>query len=202
MKSSSEKYRIFLSRIASLLVLVLFACAEGAWESRNEVLELGLFFIGLALVGVASLGRMWCSLYIAGYKNSRLITEGPYSVTRNPLYFLSLIGVVGVGFATETFTFPVLLTILFVSYYGAIIKSEERRLRAKFGRAYDDYADAVPAFFPRFSKLTEPEDYLVRPAVYRRHMLSALWFVWIVGLLEVLEGLKEMGVLKTFWTLY
>ncbi|MGB4295037.1 MAG: hypothetical protein WBJ16_05340 [Smithellaceae bacterium] len=47
-----------------------------------------LFLMGAVLVGVASMGRLWCSLYIAGYKAEILVTEGPYSITRNPLYFL------------------------------------------------------------------------------------------------------------------
>jgi protein-S-isoprenylcysteine O-methyltransferase Ste14 len=36
--------------------------------------------------------RLWCSLYISGYKNSQLITSGPYSLCRNPLYFFSFVG--------------------------------------------------------------------------------------------------------------
>ena len=147
-KSNFEKYRILLSRIAVALVLLLFVFAQSAWESRNEAVEFGLFFVGLILVAIASSGRMWCSLYIAGYKNNRLITEGPYSISRNPLYFFSLIGVVGIGCATETFTFPILLTILFASYYGFVIKSEARRLRGLFGDEYEAYASRVPAFFP------------------------------------------------------
>jgi hypothetical protein len=35
------------------------------------------------IAAVASLGRMWCSLYIAGSKDKELITNGPYSLCRN-----------------------------------------------------------------------------------------------------------------------
>lgn len=55
-----------------------------------------LFLLGLLLVGVATVGRLWCSLYISGHENSELITTGPYSLSRNPLYFFSLPGFAGI----------------------------------------------------------------------------------------------------------
>jgi hypothetical protein len=60
----------------------------------------------------------------------------------------------------------------------------------------------VPAFFPRFSNFYEPDNYNVKPSVYRRHIFSALWFIWLVGIIEVIEGMKELGFLKALWSLY
>jgi hypothetical protein len=161
-----------------------------------------LFCTGLIFVAIASLGRMWCSLYIAGYKDDKLVTEGPYSICRNPLYFFSMVGVIGIGCATETFAFPIVFILLFALYYPFVIKSEEKRLKQLFGVAFDEYTKRVPAFFPRFSTFSEPKEYLVKPAVYRNHIFSALWFVWLVGALEVIEGLREIGLLSSIWSLY
>lgn len=202
MKFKSEKYRIVLSRIAAAIVLFFFLSTQSYWETKNEKVAIFLSFIGIILVAIASLGRMWCSLYIAGYKDRKLITKGPYSICRNPLYFFSMIGVVGVGCATETFTFPIVFIILFASYYGFVIKSEEERLRQLFGVEFEEYAKTVPAFFPRLSNFAEPENYNVKPAVFRRHIFSALWFIWIVGIIEVIEGIKEIGFLTPLWSLY
>lgn len=202
MHSRSEKYRIILSRIAAIAILFFLFTTESVWETRNEKVTFFLFLAGMILVGIASLGRMWCSLYIAGYKDDKLVTDGPYSLCRNPLYFFSMIGVLGIGCATETLTFPILFILLFALYYPFVIKSEERRLGQLFGAAFDRYTKKIPAFFPRFSTFSEPTDYLVKPAVYRNHMFSALWFVWIVGILEVIEGLREIGLLSSLWSLY
>jgi protein-S-isoprenylcysteine O-methyltransferase Ste14 len=202
MNSTFEKYRIILSRLAAVLVLFFLFTTQSSWETRNEALTFFLFFIGMILVAIASLGRMWCSLYIAGYKDDRLVTDGPYSLCRNPLYFFSMIGLLGIGFATETLTFPLVFIILFALYYPFVIKSEGRRLRKRFGAAFEDYTQRVPSFFPKFSTFSEPEQYVVKPGVYRNHMFSALWFVWLVGALEVIEGLREIGVLTSFWSIY
>jgi len=161
-----------------------------------------LYFIGIILVAIAALGRMWCSLYIAGYKDNKLITVGPYSLCRNPLYFFSAIGVIGIGCCTETITFPIVFTILFTLYYPFVIKSEEKRLKQLFGVEFKEYKKKVPAFFPRFSTFVEPENYTVKPAVYREHIYSALWFIWIIGILEVIQGIKDIGLFESLWSLY
>jgi protein-S-isoprenylcysteine O-methyltransferase Ste14 len=116
MHSKIEKYRIILSRMAAVVVLFFLFTTQSLWETKNEVLTFFLFFIGMILVGIASLGRMWCSLYIAGYKDDKLVAKGPYSICRNPLYFFSMIGTLGIGFATETFTFPIIFMLLFAIF--------------------------------------------------------------------------------------
>lgn len=201
-KARLEKYRILLTRIAAAIALFLYVASENYWESRNKVIPLCLFALGLFLVGVASLGRMWCSLYIAGYKNGRLVTEGPYSVCRNPLYFFSMLGVLGIGCCTEMLTFPLLFVGAFAVFYPYVIRSEETRLEELFGAEFQKYKEEVPAFFPRFSAFREPETYHVRPAAYRKAMFDALWFVWMAGILEIIEGLKELGLSACMWSIY
>lgn len=203
MKTPLEKLRIALSRLVVIFALSGYLCTSSYWEkTEGKELELFLFFIGMVMVAIASMGRMWCSLYIAGYKDRTLITKGPYSLCRNPLYFFSFIGFTGIGFATETLLFPLLCVLVFAASYGFIIKREETRLRQLFGSTYDEYKAQTPAFWPRFSNFSEPENYVVRPIVYRQHIFDALWFVWIVGILEVIEGLKDIGYIKPLWCIY
>ena len=201
-KLKVEKLRIPLSRVGVAVGLFFLCSTTSYWETQNEIISFVLFFLGVTLVAVASLGRMWCSLYIAGYKDKKLITDGPYSLCRNPLYFFSMVGVLGVGFATETFGFPLIFLVLFSIYYPIVIKSEEKRLEHLFGPDFEEYKKKIPAFIPSRSFFTEPTQYTVNPVVYRRHIFSALWFVWIVGILEFIEGLREIGCLGSLWTIY
>ena len=202
MKTRYEELRIPVSRLVSAVAVFFLVLSTSRWENQNAMVTVALFSLGMFLVAIGSMGRMWCSVYIAGYKDKTLITQGPYSVCRNPLYFFSTFGALGVGFCTETFTFPLILLLAMFLYYPLVVRKEERRLREAFGDDFNDYARRTPAFFPNFSRLSEPETYAVKPRVYRRHMFSALWFVWIVGLLELAEGLKEVGWLHTFWSFY
>ena len=202
MITKTEKLRIPLSRLASAIAVFFLVFSTSRWEKSGELVTTGLFSLGMLLVAIGSLGRMWCSVYIAGYKNRTLITQGPYSITRNPLYLFSTFGALGVGCCTETFTFPLALLGAMILYYPWVIRKEEGRLREFFGAAFDDYARRVPVYFPKLSLFAEPEFYTVKPAAYRRHMFSALWFVWIVGLIELGEGLKEIGWIPSFWFIY
>lgn len=66
------------------------------WGEGSSVLE-PMEVAGLVLRFTAILGWLWNILYIGYQKNSRLITDGPHSISRNPLYLFSLIGVTGIA---------------------------------------------------------------------------------------------------------
>lgn len=195
-----EKRRIVLSRVIMLLYFILFISSRSGWDGtivRYLLLSLGLFF-----VAVASLGRMWCSIYIAGYKNGKLVSEGPYSISRNPLYLFSFIGALGIGLSTGTLTMTLLIAALFLLYYPFVIAAEEKKLYRLFAREFTEYKKRVPVFLPNFALFEEPENYNVNPVIYRRHIFSAVWFVWAVGVIVFIDGLKETGVLPSYLLLY
>jgi protein-S-isoprenylcysteine O-methyltransferase Ste14 len=192
--------RIRMSQLFVLLIMVLLAVSESRWE--RTFMDAVLFLFGAVLVGAATMGRLWCSLYIAGYKEGTLITIGPYSISRNPLYFFSFVGAVGLGLATETFTFGVLFALWFALFYPAVIRGEEQRLREVHGARFADYARRVPRFFPRLSLLVEPDTYTVQPIKFRNHLLDALWFVWGLGLLELIESVHVYQLLPTLFRWY
>jgi protein-S-isoprenylcysteine O-methyltransferase Ste14 len=201
-KTKFERARILSTRIAVAIGFIVICFSTSHWDRTHHSVSVLLFLAGLVLVAIASLGRMWCSLYIAGYKDRKLVTDGPYSLCRNPLYFFSMLGALGIALATETFTFPLVVIVLFALYYPQIIKREETRLRQMFGTKFDEYTQRTPAFFPRTKSFSEPESYDVQPSVYRKHIFSALWFIWIVGILELHEGLIEAGLVTPLWSFY
>jgi protein-S-isoprenylcysteine O-methyltransferase Ste14 len=161
-----------------------------------------LFLVGLLLVGVATVGRLWCSLYISGYKSDVLITTGPYSICRNPLYFFSLLGGVGLGLSTETVTIALIITAAFLLLYPFVIRSEEKGLRKMHGHDYDEYVAHTPRFWPSLKQFREPEEYTVRTRVFRRRVSDSMCFIWIVGGLELIEALHEHHILPVFFRLY
>jgi protein-S-isoprenylcysteine O-methyltransferase Ste14 len=196
-----EKTRSPITRIFAVILLIIIIFSSSAWERISFVSNL-FFLIGCILVGIASLGRLWCSLYIGGYKNTTLVTSGPYSISRNPLYFFSMIGAAGVGLATETLLIPCVIVILFSVYYPSVIRSEERRLLSLHGERFEAYRRNTPTFFPKLSLLQEPETYTVNPRLLKRDMFRALMFIWLMGILEIIEAFHETGVLPIYLRIY
>ena len=154
------------------------------------------------LIGVATIGRLWCLLYISGYKTNTLICLGPYSACRNPLYFFSCIGGAGVGLASETLMLPGIILIGFALYYPLVIRAEERKLHNFHGKDFEDYMKVTPRFFPVFRAFKEPQEYTVRPKAFRKGLFDALWFVWLVGILELIEAFHEYDTLPILLKLY
>jgi protein-S-isoprenylcysteine O-methyltransferase Ste14 len=197
-----EKLRLIISIIFVIFLILLMCVSDSQWEEEESFIAAILFLWGTFLVGIASLGRLWCSLYIAGYKKDALITQGPYSMCRNPLYFFSLLGAVGVGLTTETILIPTLILIAFVMYYPFVIKSEEAEMMKLHKHDYAIYLKKVPSFFPRISLLQEPEEYITKPKIFRNHIFSALWFVWLLGITELMESLHDLKILPSIFKIY
>lgn len=194
------KWRIFVSRIFVAAIAILVFVSGSRWETN---LWGPLFFLaGTVLIGFATVGRLWCSLYISGYKKDNLVTTGPYSLCRNPLYFFSFLGAVGIGLTTETLLIPACIAIAFAFYYPMVIKAEQKKLAEVYKEAFSDYCKSTPVFFPSLRLLTEPEEYIVKPKIFRKTLFEALWFVWLLGIVELGEALHEIKLLPTIFKLY
>jgi protein-S-isoprenylcysteine O-methyltransferase Ste14 len=106
----------------------------------------------------AALGVLGLSIraYAAGYlhKQEVLTVTGPYTRTRNPLYFGSSLLTVSAAVAVNSLWAAALLLIYFALVYSFVMRREEMELRQKHGEVFDAYAAAVPLFFPRLSPWT------------------------------------------------
>jgi protein-S-isoprenylcysteine O-methyltransferase Ste14 len=195
------RYRIRTSRLIVWPLAVGIILAGSQWE-QQFVLRGLLLLIGCVFVSTAAIGRLWCSQYICAYKTKHLVTSGPYSLSRNPLYVFSSIGAVGLGFATETLTIPFVLALLFAVFYPKVIRDEETKLAELHGEPFKAYMASVPRFWPRNFKIVEPEEYIVSPVKFRHALLDAIWFVWILGIIQMAEALRNAGILPTLYKLY
>jgi protein-S-isoprenylcysteine O-methyltransferase Ste14 len=102
---------------------------------------------GVALVGLAL--RAWSAGHIR--KNSALATSGPYAYTRNPLYLGSFLLGIGFTIASGEAWLALPFAALFLGIYFPVMRVEATHLARLFGEDYENYASAVPLFFPRVS---------------------------------------------------
>lgn len=199
-RSFVRKQRVLISRLFSLVVVVLLLISESRWTETNYA---GIIFLtGVVLIGFGTVGRLWCTVYIAGYKSNTLITTGPYSICRHPLYLFSLLGMTGVGLSSETLTIPALMILFFIIYYPMVMNSEEKKLAKNHKEAFGKYCQNTPKFFPSFKLLKEPQEYIINPILFRKSMLEVVWFVILLGVIELAETLHETGILPVIFKLY
>jgi len=149
--------------------------------------------LGLILLVVCMLGRVYCTLQIGGHKNADLITKGIYSVVRNPLYCFTFIGVVGMGFVSAEITVFALLIIAFFLVYFPLIGREEGFLQEKFGAAFTDYIRRVPRFVPNFNLYTPAGEVTVDLTRLHNALRDALWWLLPFVVFETIEWVQHAG---------
>jgi protein-S-isoprenylcysteine O-methyltransferase Ste14 len=108
-----------------------------------------------SILGGTIVGAMGISLraWAAGYlqKQSVLTVAGPYAYTRNPLYLGSAVLAVGAAIAVNSWVAAAIIGAYFALFYSVVMRREEQELRMQHGEAFDEYARAVPLFFPRMT---------------------------------------------------
>ena len=194
---SNSKVRIIHTRLFALLVFLLLMVSGNRIE--NGLRQGFIDFAGLACVIVCAFGRVWSSIFISGHKTSTLVESGPYSVTRNPLYLFSLIGIAGIGLATGSLLITALLTISFGLYYPFIIRREEAGMKALHGQQFQSYMERVPGFLPNMSLYSEPDTRMIKTKQLRRALLDASYFIWIYGAVQLIQRLHEAGILPVLF---
>jgi protein-S-isoprenylcysteine O-methyltransferase Ste14 len=145
-----------------------------------------LWAVASVLIGLAALGRLYATAFLGGFKNQKLVTEGPFSVTRNPLYFFSFVGVCGIALATAQILIILLVPPLFWVLIHRLMQREEGFLREKFGEAYQVYCAQTPRFLPRLSLYQAPESMKMCPQYLRNALKDAVWWFTALPLLDLL----------------
>lgn len=179
-----------------LILLLPLLLGSSYWSSAPLFGEV-LFFFGVLLAVLGCCGRLWCLAYIAGRKKRVLVTVGPYSLCRHPLYFFSLVGGIGLGLCTQTLSAPLLFLLAFVAYYPHILRTEERFLSANFPE-YEDYKRRVPLFLPRLSNFVSA-DVAVNVCAFQKEIVATGGFLVFIGLFELMESLHHAGILPTYF---
>ena len=146
----SFRYRGLIGIILLLPVAVLLAFSRPTVVD-GSILDIVTNFLGWLLFVLYIVFRLWSTLYVGGRKDRELQTQGPYSVTRNPLYFGSLCFALSAAFFCKSIIFIVLIFVLSFIYSNLVVPSEENHLRNLFGKTYDEYYKRVPRLIPNFS---------------------------------------------------
>jgi hypothetical protein len=87
-------------------------------------------------------------------------------------------------------------------YYPLVIKAEQKKLADIHKETFAEYCRKTPVFFPSLKLPNEPEEYTVKPKIFRKALVETVWFVWMLGIVELAEALHDAGLLPTVLKLY
>jgi protein-S-isoprenylcysteine O-methyltransferase Ste14 len=113
-----------------------------------------IFFGAAALLAFAAFLRTWASawlhasvVYASRIKTDSLVADGPYRLTRNPLYFANILMAISMGSMMSRIGLPLVIAGMIVFCYRLALR-EECELAETQGASYLFYKDAVPRMWP------------------------------------------------------
>lgn len=124
--------------------------------SSSKIVEVALAGLTMALAigsvwfvsaAVRTLGKQW-SITARVLEGHKLVTEGPYSVVRNPIYTGMFGMLLATGLAISHWIGLLIAIVVFAIGTAIRVHSEEKLLREVFGENFEAYARKVPAVVP------------------------------------------------------
>lgn len=138
-------------------IIALLYFANPTWISVS---------LSIPFITIGELLRIWAVGYAGGTTRATalgaardLVTTGPYSYVRNPLYLGNLLLSLGITiFSHVPWLIPVLIIGYFIQYMP-IIAVEEIYLLESCGKVYEEYQREVARFLPNFRPYTNPSSH-------------------------------------------
>ena len=152
-KAGVSEKRAYLFALAPALVVLAVAPVLAFLLPSPFAPEIGAFrLVGVPVVVAGIAVAVWAvdSFARAGETPSpaetseRLVTEGAFSYTRNPIYLGTVVGGAGAGVFFESFVVIGYSVLLWVVYHILTVYKEEPSLRDKLGEEYERYCEDVP----------------------------------------------------------
>ncbi len=200
---SMGSYQAMRRLVLAVLVVVLLAALlfgqslfppETVTHETIEMVGVLLIFLGIA-------GRLWSTLYIGGRKSAEVVTGGPYSVTRNPLYVFSTMAAAGVGAQMGSILAVIGFALLCAAAFHIVILREEKFLRQTLGAPYEAYMARVPRFIPNLALYDEGDTGSFRPKLLLNTLLDGLVFLAAMPFFESIDAMQTSGVLPVLFRL-
>ena len=130
--------------------VILFSLSSPAVKEGSAV-DLAMDALGWLMFVFYVTFRLWATLYISGRKDKELQTQGPYSITRNPLYLGSFCLALSITLFFKSMSLFMATFLGWIIYSYGVVQKEETYLETQFGEDFRAYCRRTPRFFPRFS---------------------------------------------------
>ncbi len=177
------KYRSFIGFLC--LIAILWLATPSSWS----------IFGGFLLMMAGMFFRAWSSGYIN--KDRELATQGPYALTRNPLYFGSFILGSGIAVAANNKISYLIFAVYYFAFFTFLITIERKRMRKRFGPQYEAWAREANLFIPKIKRIGKSDfniAYYMKNREYRVLFFSLfITVVLIIKFLKKIEFFSNIG---------
>ncbi|MBN1795209.1 MAG: isoprenylcysteine carboxylmethyltransferase family protein [Sedimentisphaerales bacterium] len=193
-----RKLRINLLRLVFIPIVFVVVFVRPAWSLESFTaffVEFGGYLFLLAGLTI----RIWCIFYIGGRKSKDIITTGPYSICRNPLYVGTFLLSIGVGLCFENLLILVLVPAIVIPVHIITARMEESHLEAKFVQPYREYKQIIPRFWPRFSNYNRPDTIEMNVNSIQRISMDTIAVLFLPKIEDLLELLHQHGIIPVLW---
>ena len=156
--------------------------------------------VGTLFIAGGEFLRIWAVGYAGASTRARtlgaardLVTTGPYSYVRNPLYLGNFLLSFGVCLLSNVYWLVAVLVIGYFCQYLPIIALEETYLLESCGSIYQAYREQVPRFLPQFRPYLHPSDHdfsFARAIKSEKRTLTAI--VCVIGLIFARQAINVL----------
>lgn len=150
-------YNFVLSGIAIALAYTAFLLDRFIPFRLTEDLAI----VGWSLLLVGGTIILWAVVHLLRYSGAsgapgdpttKLVTSGPYSYTRNPIYAGDGLIILGLAFITGSPSMVVYFGLFVLAINGYVHYVEEPATERRFGEAYGIYKRDVPRWIPQIRR--------------------------------------------------
>jgi protein-S-isoprenylcysteine O-methyltransferase Ste14 len=157
--------------------------------------------VGFAIFACGGMLRLWSTLYVGAQKSRAVISEGPYSICRNPLYLGSFLIAMSMAIYLKSITVIAGTMLMALAYAALTIPAEERFLAEKFGEVYRGYRKRTPRLIPRFRLFHSPEVIPVNVRALRTEMWRLSYWILLPMVAEILAHLRAHSLWPHYFRL-
>jgi protein-S-isoprenylcysteine O-methyltransferase Ste14 len=197
LQSFQHMRRMTLAVLLALVFAVLLF-GQSIFPPETAIHE-AIEMVGIVLIVLGIAGRLWSTLYRGGRKSVSVVSDGPYSITRNPLYVFSSIAAMGVGAQMGSITAVIGFGVACAAAFHLVILREEKYLSANLGADYSAYMAEVPRFFPKLSLYREGETAGFKPSFLLVTLLDGLVFLVAMPFFEIIDAAQLSGTLPVLF---
>jgi len=149
---------------------------------QHWALRWSLATAGLVTVILGAAVRLTSLASIGERKTRRLVTTGPYSLCRNPLYLGTLFIVLGFLGVWQSFPLTILVVPVILLYRNGVVPIEEKVLLKHHGNEFIAYCTRTPRWIPRLNGYVAEENLAVQSTGFRKEAEASLWWAGLATL--------------------